>query len=373
MFKHLFINRFKVILKNKELLFWTLIFPLALGTFFYMAFSRLDEDEKFNAFDIAIINNEEYNSSELKKVIDNTDELFKVILVDNVNSANELLDEDKIVGYYYLNEEIKVIVKNSSTNATIMKSFIDSYNQTISVIGNIYEFDYTKVSDDLISKINSNYEYFKDTSNKNVDFTVLYFYTLIGMACLYGGMFGINAILDCEANLSKRGARFVVSPTNKFVSLLVNLLVSFIIQYIEILILLAFLIFVLGINFGNQVPYLLILSLLGSLAGLSLGMFVGVSNKKSYDTKIAILNAVSLSCSFLAGMMIGDLKYVIEKNLPILNRINPVALITDGLYSLYYYNDLTLYTRSMICLFIFSVVLILAAFVFLRRKKYDSI
>ena len=37
--------------------------------------------------------------------------------------------------------------------------------------------------------------------------------------------------------------------------------------------------------------------------------------------------------SFLAGMMGGSMKYVIDKNVPIINKINPAAMITDGFYA----------------------------------------
>ena len=43
-------------------------------------------------------------------------------------------------------------------------------------------------------------------------------------------------------------------------------------------------------------------------------------------------------------MMIIDIKYWMQTNLPILTYINPVSLITDGLYALYYYDNLSRYT-----------------------------
>ena len=43
MFWHLFKYRLKVLLKEKQLLFWSGIFPIILGTFFYMAFSDITE------------------------------------------------------------------------------------------------------------------------------------------------------------------------------------------------------------------------------------------------------------------------------------------------------------------------------------------
>ena len=46
---------------------------------------------------------------------------------------------------------------------------------------------------------------------------------------------------------------------------------------------------------------------------------------------------------FLAGMMGVTMKYVIDKNVPIINKLNPANMITDGFYSLYYYDTLDRY------------------------------
>ena len=43
------------------MIFWTLFFPLALATFFNLALSNIDSEEKFKAIDIAVVNNEKFN------------------------------------------------------------------------------------------------------------------------------------------------------------------------------------------------------------------------------------------------------------------------------------------------------------------------
>ena len=67
------------------------------------------------------------------------------------------------------------------------------------------------------------------------------------------------------------------------------------------------------------------------------------------------------------------MKYIIDKNIPIINMINPVNMITDGLYSLYYYNTLNRYLFNVVSLLIFSLVMIIISLKGLKRQKYDSI
>ena len=76
---------------------------------------------------------------------------------------------------------------------------------------------------------------------------------------------------------------------------------------------------------------------------------------------------------FLSGMMGITMKYVIDKNVPILNKINPASMITDGFYSLYYYDTLDRFYFNVISLLIFSALMIFISYKGLRRQKYDSI
>lgn len=77
-----------------------------------------------------------------------------------------------------------------------------------------------------------------------------------------------------------------------------------------------------------------------------------------------------LGC-FLSGMMGITMKYVIDKNIPLINQLNPVNMITDGLYSLYYYNTFERYYHNLFALAIFALLMLGIAVYQLRRQKYD--
>ena len=372
MFSHLFINRIKILLRSKEIIFWTLLFPIALATFFNMAFSNLGESEIFEPINIAVV--EENLSQEFRYLLynlsqDNDDRIFNITYVETEEKAVEKLKNNEIIGYYISNETIDIVVSRYTFGQIIMKNVVDSYYQISSVIKTIME---TNQNFDM-SLLNFDRNFFVDNSNKNNDFTIIYFYTLIGMVCLFAGYFGMEGAMESEANLRKRAARFSIAPIHKLKGLIASLLAGFVIAYAEMLVLLAFLMFVLGISFGDQNIYILLLTVNGIFAGLALGTLIGVSNRKSEGTKSGILSAVTMMGSFLAGMMVWNMKYIIETYAPIVNRINPVAIITDGLYSLYYFDDLARYTTNMINLVIISVIMVICSYFFIRRKKYDSI
>ena len=116
-----------------------------------------------------------------------------------------------------------------------------------------------------------------------------------------------------------------------------------------------------------------ILSLFGSLAGLALGIAISSINNISEVTKNGILISIIMFCCFLSGMMGVSMKYIIDKNIPFLNKINPANMITDGFYSLYYYDNLNRFYFNLLSLFIFSIIMILISLRNLRRQEYDSI
>ena len=76
---------------------------------------------------------------------------------------------------------------------------------------------------------------------------------------------------------------------------------------------------------------------------------------------------------FLAGLMIGDMKNIIELHCPIVNRLNPAAVLSDAFYCMGIYNDMERFTRCLLILALMSTLLLAAAFLGIRRERYDSI
>lgn len=379
MFYHIFRNRLKILLRNKMMIFWTMIFPIVLATLFYFAFSDIENDSKLKAIDIAVIQNEQFeNNKTLKTVLesvssDEENKIFNIQYVDE-SKAKELLDEGKIEGYILSEEKTSIIVKENGINQTIIKYVIDQVYQLENVVKNIYEYNpesIVNVVKEILLSDNANY--FNDSSSKNMNMMEIEFYTLIGMACLYGGFLALIVVDETEANLSAKGARISITPVHKLKVLLISLLVAFIIQFVEVLILIGYLYCILGVNFGGNLGYVCLLALFGCLAGTSLGLLVGVSSKKSDGIKTGILLAITMTGSFLSGMMGVSMKYIIQENIPILAKINPVNMITDGYYSLYYYNTMNRYYSNIASLTVFSIIMVVISYLFIRRKKYDSI
>lgn len=393
MFIHNFKYAFKTLFKNRMLIFWTFAFPIILGTLFNMAFSNIENSEKLDIINIAIINNDDFENNEAFKTSfeelsdeNNEDRLFNTQYTTE-EKAKELLDNVEIVGYMKLKEDKPILTfATSGINETIFKYVTEEIEQTSDIIKNLsetetqkqitsgnYNINYEEIYNKVIELAKEDKVKLKNISNSNLSYTMVEFYTLIAMTCLYGGMLSMGSINQTLANMSNKGKRIAVSPTKKGTIILSSLLASYIAQLIGLAILFVYTLFVLKVDYGDNTSLIILLAMIGSFAGLTLGTFVGTLFKTNENAKTGILIALTMFWCYLSGMMGITMKYVVDKNVPIINKINPASMITDGLYSLYYYDTFDRYWFNIISLLIFAFVLMLISFFSLRRQKYDSI
>lgn len=393
MFFHNFKYAFFTLFKNKTLIFWTFAFPIILAIFFNMAFSNLNDSEKLDIIPIAIIDDDEFNNNEVFTSAfqtlsdkDNKDRLFDTTYTTEEN-AKILLSQEKIIGYMKLIDNEPVITfLTSGIEQTVFKYVSEEILQTNNMVKNIseeeinkaiskgnYQIDYESIYQNVYKLIDETDIKLTHIENNNLDYSMIEYYTLIAMACMYGGIIGMVAINQNLANMSNKGKRVAVSPTKKQTVIVSSLLTSYIVQLIGLFLLFIITLFILKVDYGNNILYVILLSLVGSFAGLSFGVALGTILKGNDNTKTGILIASTMLGCFFAGMFGISMKYIVDKNFGIINKLNPVAMITDGLYSLYYYDTYSRYWFNIISLLIFAFVLILISFINLRRKKYDSI
>jgi ABC-2 type transport system permease protein len=381
MFSHIYIYRMKCLIRDKQLIFWTLLFPILLAILFEMALSNITQGEVFKEIKIAVVDNAEFQkNTDFKQVLESlsSDEdggpLFNITYTTKEECVN-LLKDNEIEGYIFCDNDIQLEVKNNGLNQTVIKSFLDDYKQTVATVNTIIAKNPQSLQKGLINDISSRKDYLKDiaVSDAAPDTAVHYFYTLIAMACLYGSFWGLKEVTAIQANQSAQGARISTAPTHKVKVFTVSILAAVTVQIIISLLLLLFLIFVLGVDFGNKLGYIVLTCIVGSFTGVSFGTFVSITVKKGEGVKAGILTGGSMLMSFLAGMMYDGMKLLISNNVPILGYLNPANLIADSFYALYFYTETTHYFINILILAAMTVVFGLFTYIVLRRQKYASI
>ncbi|MGI5897786.1 MAG: ABC transporter permease [Candidatus Dojkabacteria bacterium] len=369
MFGNIYKNSFKILVRDKATVFWTVIFTILLAIMFKMTFSKLDEIDKFEPVPISV-SQKVFEDEYFKTYIEAMEKEEYIKLIDlNDEGEEKLFKEKKIVAYIQDEENIIVGKSVGKIKETIIKSLMDGYIQNKSMIMNVLkENPYANIGELLDFK-----SFVKDESKKSIDIVSTYFYTLIGMQALYSYLWGLRVMYMYEANLSTQGKRNTISPVNKKYSVLYSLLAAWALSVITSVICLIFISFILKVDIGSQLLGIMTLILVGTLTGVSFGAFIAVSNKQNAEFKNGIGVGVTMLWSFFAGMMSSDVKILVQRNIPIVNKFNPVALITDGLYSLAVDNTLDRFYENLLFLSIIIVLFVLGTIFFVRGKKYESL
>ena len=388
MFYHNFKYSLKTLFKSKDLLFWTFIFPLILGTFFKLAFSNIEKSETFDVINIAIVDSSNYQDNKIYQEVfetlsdkNNENQVFNLKVTD-LKEANSLLEEKEIIGYLeFLADDIKITVKENGIDETILRYVVSEIQSRQALIETLVKEEIKQDSslinyEEIYSKIDAlmNEEVtLQDISKNNLSYTMIEYYTLIAMAALYGGIIALTIMNAKLPNMHAVGKRTAVAPIKKGEMIVSSLLASYLIQLIGLALLFIYTILVLKVDYGTHFILVIVLALVGSLAGLTTGVGVATLLKTNENAKIGILIALTMLECFLSGMMGITMKYIIDKNIPILNLINPANMITDGLYSLYYYDTFNRFYFNIFSLLIYSLVIIGLSVIKLRRQKYDNL
>jgi ABC-2 type transport system permease protein len=383
MFAHVFRYRMKCFLGDRVTLFWTMVFPILLSTLFLMAFSNFGKTTSFAGIKVAVVNNDAYQENRMFQETlaaaaekqGDEEPLLSMELV-SLGEAETLLDQGEVHGIILLDPDIKLVVNQSGFNQSIIKSFLDQYQQVSASYTSLFQMNPGLLaSRDTLKDYSADYDFIveKNPGKNKTDITVTYFYALLAMTTLYGSFWGIRAVNEVQADQSMKGARINLAPVHKMKMLLAAILAAWIIQFVELTILILYMSMVLKVSFGSQAGCILLTCLVGSLTGITLGTMVGGLIKKSDGIKTGILLGITMTLSGFAGLYFASFKYVVTKAVPVLAYINPANLITDALYALYYYDTYERFTLNIILLLAFAAVFCLLTYLSVRRDRYASI
>lgn len=363
-------------IRDLSLVFWPLVFPLVLTTAMYFSIGQMEESD-FETIPVAIVsqNTEDGDIFQkyLKTVEENDDALIDVRSMTEEEAVAALKNGD-IDGFFYDGEEPSLTVGGSGLPQSILQMLLESYTEGRQTLEDVSEMhpEGLKIAARQMSDYGSVIEEVS-LGGRTTDTTAQFFYAMIGMACLYGCFIGYRSAMDLQANLSALAARRCVSPVHRMRWIFSETAVSFGIHFVNMLVLLAYMKYILRLEFAGSYAEMIPVVIIGSMIGVTMGMFITSIGKMGESVKIGIMISVSLALSFLAGLMNADVKNVIDRNVPLLNRINPAALISDALYCLNVYNAPARYMQDIVILSVMCVLLLAGTFLIVRRERYGSI
>ena len=378
MFIRDFLYTIKILMRAKVSLFWTLVFPILLATFMYMAFGNIyEQDEMFSNIKVAVVTEDESANGlnyMLDALSDGDDALLSVTRMSE-SDAKKLLADEEVEGIIYT-DDVKLTVAESSVNASILETVLSEYKQYEHALMDIYK-DGTEPKGDmsnLVEKLSEQRSYYTEKSSTEGSQNVYnnYFYAIFAMSCLFASLSSIEMMSNLQANVSATGKRKNVSPQRKMTFVLAEfvalLLIHFVVEVISFIYMSC-----IGVDFGDRVWEILLTLFVGCFIGLAIGVIVGAISKLAEGTKIGIVIGISMVMSILSDLCINGVKYEIQQHVPIINKLNPAALISDSFYALNVYSDHQVFTENIVIMTIEAVVLIAVGILMVRRNRYASV
>ena len=387
MFIRDFLYTIKIMVRGRVSIFWTLVFPLLLATFMYMAFGNIyEQDEMFRNIKVAVVTEDESANGlnyMLDALSDGDDALLSVARMSE-SDAEKLLADEEVEGIIYT-DDVKLTVAESSVNASILETVLSEYKQYEHALKDIYKdgiglqqyMSGTSGVDDmsnLVEKLSEQRSYYTEKASTEGSQNVYnnYFYAIFAMSCLFASLSSIEMMGNLQANVSATGKRKNVSPQRKMTFVLAEfaalLIIHFVVEVISFIYMSC-----IGVDFGDRVWEILLTLFVGCFIGLAIGVIVGAISKLAEGTKIGIVIGISMVMSILSDLCINGVKYEIQQHVPIINKLNPAALISDSFYALNVYSDHQVFTENIVIMTIEAVVLIAVGILMVRRNRYASV
>ncbi len=374
-----FLYQIKKILRSPMVLFWSISFPLILGTLFYFMFSSLNEASLFSRIPVGVVGEmEEPYFMEMLKGAETGEgkAMFEVTAYERESQAQKALKQDKIEGYILIaDEDFELVVKDSTVSASIIKVFLDQYKQNRALIERAAAHNPEKIQDLVMAMLKGGEVEIEDIPLKGQDKDPYnqYFYALLAMACLMAAEVGVQNGLSIQADLSPLGARRNASPKGKISQVVSDFLATLFIYCVLMAGILAVLVYVFHRDFGSSKGLIFLGVCAGCFTGLAAGTMIAVVFRGSPRAKDAISVAFYMASSFLGGLQWVKITYYLEETCPIVNRINPATLIVNAFKSLAIFGDVRQYWINVATLVGIGLLFIAVSIVKLGRTKYASI
>ena len=376
-------HNIRLLLRNRGLVFWTLAFPILLGVLFKAALGGLMTTQSFAPVPVAVVESQEYRLSPYKTAFDELsrgdDALVTVTSVATTAEGSSLLADDHVAGVVeVIGDEASLTVATGGMDQTILTLLLDEIAQRVDMVTTLMADemapgeDPQTVAAEIMDRLAESGFTLKDASPSSMDPLMAEFFSLVAMAALYGGMFSGTLMNYAQPQLGAVGRRIGVAPTRKSVFVASGIIASYVVEFVGLVLLVVVCRFLFGIDFGSNWGLTLVVASAGALAGLSLGVAVSALVRGGENMKIGVLIGMTMLGALLAGMMGGGLRYRVDATAPLVNKVNPVALITDGFYTPYYHPGSDGLWADLGILLVISLVLIGASMLTLRRQRYDS-
>lgn len=293
MFK-LFLSNLKMMVRGKQALFWSLVFPLMFTVIFGFFFGSGNT----SAGTVALVNN---SNSALAGSFQQTmqdSKLFKIKTDFTEDQAKDLLKKAQVGAVVVVPQDFGNPVPNAPTTIKIIDDPANAQTNSI-VTGFVNQF--LIASDFQILKTKPTFSIVEEkTSDKELTYFDFVLMGLIGLALMNGSVQGI-AITMANYREDKILKRITTTPLRTWKFVAAEVLSRLVLNVLQISLILTIGFFFFHAHIYGNILLLFLFALLGGLLFQSIGFMVA-SFAKSTDAAQGMAVAITIPMMFLAGV-----------------------------------------------------------------------
>ncbi len=211
------------------------------------------------------------------------------------------------------------------------------------------------------------------TAEQDMEVQTLPFLSILSLFSFYSYFGGTTAAMLMQANLTNFAARLQVSPVKKHEQIVALAIPGMLLNLFNNLVLIGFMHFVLGerviTDFWATLPVLI----LANFVGMGFGLIVGTSNKMSATAKVMFGVIVLMALAVMTGLMYPAMILAVRQKFPLLDALNPIAVIQRSLVAVNQPGHLVTGTPQLGYLAILAVVFMGISALILSRRSFKSL
>ena len=350
-----FTTTVRTLLHTPSAVVWTLVFPIVLATVFNFMFEPL-----------------------------------RAVPVNSTKDARSLVKDGMADGAFSVqsNGEPLLVLAPTGTssdssynvNRAILESILNSYLQNQSLVANVAQNNPATLAN--ASAVEAALSQTVDVAQASLtraqpDAMVRFYYALLGMASIFAAQLAEQSVWRLQPTASAEGARRAVSGTSRMRLLIPTIAGCWVVSTAFLAIAFGYICLTAHIDFAGREPLCLIGIAAASLLSCGLGALVGsIPGRMGSDSRRGLLTAVTCLLSLFAGLYgqpTMELADSVAKAFPAVTWINPVCLVRDLFYSVYYYDALAPFALRIAAGTAMAAVFLAISVAFMRRYTHEHL
>ena len=215
-------------IKNFNIIFWPCIFPLIMGTLFYFGFGNMSESD-FETVQAGYVE-EGAGNPVFSQYLEEIEKGGTLIHVETMTEteAKKQLKERQLDGIFFGADTPYLQVAKSGMAQSVMQSLLESYLNGKNTLETVAEI-HPENMEQAVAAMSDYKEIVENVSlgGKSTNNNSVFFYALVGMACLYGCFVGMGSAFWLQANVTDLAARQCVSPVHRMTTVSYTHLVTY--------------------------------------------------------------------------------------------------------------------------------------------------